>query len=264
VQGSQQQQQQQQPSFAFAQPQGGGYAFSPVPLPQQQQQQQQPNALALYPAAATTQRANQDAISTFLGVVAGLFQLFGILRRSLARAAVALASSKGAPMLGKALHNIISTLSEGSSGVSTGGGKKAGLRMGQFQRLEKGRFLFVCGGKSLATNTTMSTMHVFDKNTGGWGKAPDMLRPRVSARAAVVNGELYVVGGWDGSQVLSSVERFDQSQGRWFSCGTMGTPRASPALAILNGFLYAIGGFDGRDWLSSVERYDPGKDAWEV
>jgi len=39
-------------------------------------------------------------------------------------------------------------------------------------------------------------------NTQRREQGPDMLRPRVSARAVVLNGEVYVVGGWDGRGVL--------------------------------------------------------------
>lgn len=85
-----------------------------------------------------------------------------------------------------------------------------------------------------------------------------MLRARVSARAVVLHGELYVVGGWDGRSVLQSVERLDVSIGRFVRVSDMHLARASPALAVLDGFLYAIGGFDGSDWLREVERYDPG------
>jgi hypothetical protein len=38
---------------------------------------------------------------------------------------------------------------------------------------------------------------------------------RVSHGAVVLNGSLYVVGGWDGQGVVRTVERFQPQQGCW-------------------------------------------------
>ena len=64
-------------------------------------------------------------------------------------------------------------------------------------------------GKCPSTNATLGAVAAWDRLSGGWLACPPLLRPRVSARAAVCGGELYVAGGWDGRAVLSSVERYD-------------------------------------------------------
>ena len=169
-------------------------------------------------------------------------------------------------------HDAVSTSKRDSTvkwwGAGLGGllraAPRGGVRPGFEKGLETGRYIIICGGKRDSDNATVPHTQIYDRMSGHWEPGPDMLRPRVSARAVVLHGELYVVGGWDGRAVLQSVERLDVSIGRFVRVSDMNIARASPALAVLDGFLYAIGGFDGNDWLRDVERYDPGKDAWQV
>jgi N-acetylneuraminic acid mutarotase len=81
--------------------------------------------------------------------------------------------------------------------------------------------------------------------------------------AAVVDGKLYVMGGYDSQNLtLSFVERYDPSTNAWEAAAPMSTARRALAAAVVDGKLYVMGGHDGQNWLSSIERYDPAKDEW--
>ena len=91
-----------------------------------------------------------------------------------------------------------------------------------------------------------------------------MSTARDGLAAAVVDGKLYVMGGSDGQNRLSSVERYDPETNAWEAVAPMSMARCPSAAAVVDGKLYVMGGFNGRQNLpfSSVERYDPAKDEW--
>ena len=84
-------------------------------------------------------------------------------------------------------------------------------------------------------------------------------RPGVAA----LNGKLYAVGGYNGSEHLSSVECYDPSLDQWQLIEAMATPRNSPAVAVQGERLYVAGGHDGKKVLNSVEVYNPHEKSWK-
>lgn len=76
-------------------------------------------------------------------------------------------------------------------------------------------------------------------------------------------GDLYIVGGEDGSQVLDSAEHFDSSTGSWEALPPMCTRRRGAAAAILDGQVFVLGGHDGSECLSSAERFFPDTGIWQ-
>jgi len=79
---------------------------------------------------------------------------------------------------------------------------------------------------------------------------------------AAVDGCLYVCGGWDGRQRLSSVERFCPCLGLWEELAAMLERRDRAAVGAIAGRLYICGGFDGDRDLSSAEFFDPALGRW--
>jgi len=76
---------------------------------------------------------------------------------------------------------------------------------------------------------------------------------------------LYVCGGADGHQALSSAECFDPMAGAWQDLpATMALPRAAAAAAVMAGRLYVCGGITAQRAISSVERLDTTAGAWET
>ena len=89
-----------------------------------------------------------------------------------------------------------------------------------------------------------------------------MATGRTTAAAAVLDGKLWVAGGWDSDDIaLASVEVFDPASNTWDATkAAMTTGRYGHALAVLDGELHAVGG-PGK---TSVEKYDPQADSWSV
>ena len=85
---------------------------------------------------------------------------------------------------------------------------------------------------------------------------------RLGVGVAVLNGQLYAVGGSDGQNPLSSVEHFDPRVGTWFQVAPMSARRKHLGVAVYRGLVYAAGGRDDSTELSSVECYDPRANAW--
>eukprot|EP00930_Biecheleria_cincta_P015175 TRINITY_DN12751_c0_g1_i2.p1 TRINITY_DN12751_c0_g1~~TRINITY_DN12751_c0_g1_i2.p1 ORF type:complete len:549 (-),score=67.25 TRINITY_DN12751_c0_g1_i2:58-1704(-) len=97
-----------------------------------------------------------------------------------------------------------------------------------------------------------------------WTEVACMNAKRSSFAAAVLDGHLYALGGYDGSATLASVERFDAKTNTWSFVANMTSRRQGLSAAVLDGKLYALGGHDGRSKLDSVERYDPNANTWTI
>jgi N-acetylneuraminic acid mutarotase len=93
----------------------------------------------------------------------------------------------------------------------------------------------------------LASAEVFDPATGAWSAIADMPTPRNSMGAAVLEGKVYVMGGFDGSFILNSTEAFDPATGSWAAVAEMSVARHWPAAAALNGRVYAVGGDNAVD-----------------
>ena len=103
----------------------------------------------------------------------------------------------------------------------------------------------------------------YDPAADAWEPVPDMAAGRSGKpAAAVLDGKLWVAGGYDGRCTLASVEVFDPASNTWDATkAAMTTGRYDHALAVLGGELHAVGGQWGQ---TSVEKYDPRADSWSV
>lgn len=110
----------------------------------------------------------------------------------------------------------------------------------------------------------------FDPATGKWTDLAPMPEPRSSFDAAVVDGKVYVVGGWSmqgeaESQWHDTVWSLDLSQAnaKWEAVPNLPTPRRALSIAAYNGKLYAIGGMTSSNGVTTkVEIYDPATKSW--
>jgi len=88
---------------------------------------------------------------------------------------------------------------------------------------------------------------------------------RYTQGGGVVNGILYVVGGFNGFVNLDTVEAYNPATDTWTTKAPMPTVRATPGVGVVNGILYAAGGnseVNGTGTLSVVEAYDPVTNTW--
>jgi N-acetylneuraminic acid mutarotase len=84
----------------------------------------------------------------------------------------------------------------------------------------------------------------------------------------VVNGKIYVIGGFEGNseeQIGSrKVEVYDPSANTWVNQADMLTSRGSLASEVMGGKIYIMGGSPGAAFppIAAVEVYDPTMDSW--
>ena len=91
-----------------------------------------------------------------------------------------------------------------------------------------------------------------------WERVAPMESGRAGAGAVVVDGKVMVVGGFSGTEFLSSVEIYNPSDNTWQSGPSLPAPRSGMGVAALDGNVYVAGGNRGTGRLCSVERLMPG------
>ena len=83
--------------------------------------------------------------------------------------------------------------------------------------------------------------------------------------SVVLNGFLYVIGGFCKDSTLSSAERYDPKTDSWTTIRPLNTARCFSSAIGFKGKIFVCGGSDGQDKLmNSVEAYDPVKDEWKT
>jgi subtilase family serine protease len=72
------------------------------------------------------------------------------------------------------------------------------------------------------------------------------------------NGMVLIVGGYNGSSVLSSAELYNPSTGAFTTTGSLNTPREFATATLLNsGEVLIVGGYSGSAYLNTAELYNP-------
>ncbi|RWS14423.1 Influenza virus NS1A-binding-like protein, partial [Dinothrombium tinctorium] len=106
----------------------------------------------------------------------------------------------------------------------------------------------------------------FDSKTMSWKQIPNcpvlQLAGRYQTGVAVMNGEIYAVGGCDSWTCLNTVEKYCPDTDSWTLVASLNTARRGCGVACFDGKLYTIGGHDGMHSLCSVEIYDPEHNTW--
>uniref|UniRef100_A0A8C5J3Q5 Kelch like family member 28 n=1 Tax=Junco hyemalis TaxID=40217 RepID=A0A8C5J3Q5_JUNHY len=119
----------------------------------------------------------------------------------------------------------------------------------------------VCQGISYRKHE--SSVECWDPDTNTWSSLERMFESRSTLGVAVLAGELYALGGYDGQSYLRSVEKYVPKGKEWQLVAPMSRTRSCFAAAVLDGMIYAIGGY-GPAHMNSMERYDPSKNSWET
>ncbi|CAG9466707.1 unnamed protein product [Pedinophyceae sp. YPF-701] len=134
------------------------------------------------------------------------------------------------------------------------------------------------GGKrviSVANSTAGASAdtHIWDAVTGLWTDTTDsgaplasMPEPRMRYAAALFDGKVYVIGGYDATETQKDTTYvYDIAANTW----TAGPPlslgtRGDSCAAVVRGRLYVVGGFDASFTpLASVERLSEDGERWE-
>src|SRR5437868_2185201 len=107
--------------------------------------------------------------------------------------------------------------------------------------------LYTLGGywdDALSTRNPAESF-AYDPASDSWTKRSAMPHPRSEAAAAVINGLIYVAGGWSlvRNAPETAVDVYDPSTDTWTYHTKLPTYRVAPAVAAVNGILYVMGGW---------------------
>ncbi len=121
--------------------------------------------------------------------------------------------------------------------------------------------LFVFGGDFGGVGTT--TVFVYDPLTTAWATKPTAIpAPMNGARAAVIGGMIYLVGG----TTTDELHIYDPSTDMWGTGAPMPVRISSASVGVIGGKLYVVGGldFDLGPTSTRTYEYDPGLDNWTL
>lgn len=96
----------------------------------------------------------------------------------------------------------------------------------------------------------------FDLQRGRWVQVSRMPSQRCRCGVAVIDGTVFVVGGFDGSLRVKDVEQYLPDIDAWVPFVSLNHRRSTHGVAVLGSRIYAVGGFDGNTGLSSAEVID--------
>ena len=119
----------------------------------------------------------------------------------------------------------------------------------------------VVGGES-NSNTTLNSFTLCNPHEEEWREGPPMKYKRSRLAVAIVQGELYAIGGYDLGYSLTLCEKYSAADNRWEEIAPLNNARSNLAAIPVGRRLLAIGGYTGSVHLQSVELYDPSTDEW--
>jgi N-acetylneuraminic acid mutarotase len=127
--------------------------------------------------------------------------------------------------------------------------------------------IYVLGGRIYndeGYQAATDRVDVYDPAADSWQQMAAMPTARETNAAAVMDGKIYVSGGFTTSRELSDAfEAYDPVTNTWTTLASLSKARASHASAAAHGKLYVFGGFmSGGDCLDLVEVYSPASNSW--
>eukprot|EP00301_Raphidiophrys_heterophryoidea_P028105 c9985_g1_i1.p1 GENE.c9985_g1_i1~~c9985_g1_i1.p1 ORF type:complete len:614 (-),score=96.15 c9985_g1_i1:356-2197(-) len=102
---------------------------------------------------------------------------------------------------------------------------------------------------------------VADSKSTDWKLLPEMSTSRNRCAATAANGKMYVLGGYNGRNCLSSCEAFDPQLHTWTKVTSMPSKRDGCSAAAVDGKVYVIGGYYKQTFLDPIV-FDVSTNAW--
>ena len=106
--------------------------------------------------------------------------------------------------------------------------------------------------------TRSNRVQSLNVSTGQWEALPPLSTSRSFATLCVVDGRLFVIGGY-----TASVEEYIAIERRWVSVPDMPRAVTGAAAVALDGKLLVIGGWDSSCPLTTVLEFDLGNRSWK-
>lgn len=110
-----------------------------------------------------------------------------------------------------------------------------------------------------------NSVAVYDTQERQWNRQASKITAVADATAAVLAGEIYVVGGrLDDGRATTTVEAYSPLNDGWRPITPLPRPVAGGLALTSGGKLYLFGGQDGGDVLDEAYVYDPATDRWDT
>ncbi len=124
-----------------------------------------------------------------------------------------------------------------------------------------GRIIIFGGFTRIAqSHRLLAEIETFDPASRVVSRKADMPSPRGFFGSAVVDGRIYVIGGYDSSGPSARVEVYDPATETWTSRASLNVARGGLRAAHVGGKIYAFGGF--LESATIIEVYDTTTDSW--
>jgi uncharacterized repeat protein (TIGR03803 family) len=128
-----------------------------------------------------------------------------------------------------------------------------------------GTKIYVVGGGTASGN--VDTNQVYNTSTNAWSTATALPATLAGGASAVVDGILYVFGGYSGNAAgtaVNSVYAYDPATNSWSTKTSMPTARGSATAVVDGATVYVIGGNNSTLRLNTVEAYDTANNSWST
>jgi N-acetylneuraminic acid mutarotase len=128
--------------------------------------------------------------------------------------------------------------------------------------------IYCIGGRSFLGNsgTATNVNEVYNTETNSWQTKTPMPTARYSIEANVVDGKIYVIGGYESSSNLyasAKVEVYDPVADTWTTGSPMPTAVGGYASTVVDGKIYVISGSVGESAMTNLNQiFDPKIDKW--
>jgi len=136
--------------------------------------------------------------------------------------------------------------------------------------VQYGGKIYVVGGCSSTQGqqfqNPVANLEVYDPVSDSWLELSQMPSARVAPVAAVLNGNIYVMGGFDPGYYWSAnptVEVYNIATQKWSSGAPLPAGCSWASAVTLNGKIYVLGGV-GYGYLNTMQVFDPATQSWSM
>jgi N-acetylneuraminic acid mutarotase len=121
----------------------------------------------------------------------------------------------------------------------------------------------VADGTLYAFGGTSNRVFAYDPDNDAWSDvAPMRYDHGNTAAVAVINEQIYVVGGTGPGMIGNELERYDPATDSWTTLAPMTVPRNHTGGGVIDGKFYVVAGRGSADAETALEVYDPKQDSW--
>ena len=134
---------------------------------------------------------------------------------------------------------------------------------------EDNGYLYYAGGvRSSSGNDATNRTYRYDTANDQWSRMADMNQPRASFELINFHGQLYAMGGFQGTQTwnrqaLDYVERYDPASDTWTNLSSLPNAMFGWGATVLNDEIILVGGYNGGT-KKSVYHWNPLEDTWSA